>query len=421
MKRFIWTLGLISAISCTKSDAPTPSTQTPTSPVVVTPITPAPCTFTPISNINKKTSHYNPYFVPFTDYWALANDKAVKYSCTGITGRTFLNINNNNIPDLVITVTNGCAYNKGKTFVYIDNVLKWTFEDPQILTRKIVRGDLNEDGSDDVVLFGTGYDAPPFPGEKNYIIYFKPDSYSIVELDNSIAYTHGGTMGDINNDGHLDVIPVPNQIKDCYAFLGDGKGNFTKSKLFNGTYTENAFHSELYDINNDGNLDMIMGGHEWDYPTRILLGDGKGGFGSETIIPAVVGWGTITDFDFYDLDKDGTEELIITRTSGSTGSGASGVKKNPGGFYDDFRIQILKKSGNTYVQTGLLVSPSGWENTWIQWIDWTSVVDIDGDCNLDIVPDSENLNEVNYSELKAFNKLYYKGDGKGGFVISYKK
>jgi hypothetical protein len=342
------------------------------------------------------------------------------YSCTGITGRTFLNINNNSIPDLILTVTNGCATTKGKTFVYIDNVLKWTFEDPQILTRKIVRGDLNEDGSDDVVLFGTGFDGPPFPGEKNYIIYFKPDSYSLVELDNSVAYTHGGTLGDINNDGHLDVIPIPNQIKDCYAFLGDGKGSFTKKKLFNGTYTDMAFHSELYDMNSDGNLDLILGGHEWDYPTKIILGDGKGSFASEIPIPAVIGWGTITDFDFFDLDKDGFEELIITRTSGSLGSGINGVKKNPNGFYDDFRIQILKKSGNNYLQSGLLISPIGWENTWIQWIDWTSITDIDGDCNLDIVPDSENLNDANYSELKMFNKLYYKGDGKGSFAISYK-
>jgi len=362
------------------------------------------------------------YFVPFTDYWALANDKAVKYGCTGITGRTFFNINNNSIPDLVITVTNGCSLNKGKTFVYVDNILKWSFEDPQILTRKIVRGDLNEDGSDDIVLFGTGYDAPPFPGEKNYVIYFKPDSYTIVELDNSVAYTHGGTIGDINNDEHLDVIPIPNQLKDCYAFIGDGKGNFTKNKLFNGTYTDMAFHSELFDFNKDGNLDLIMGGHEWDYPTRILFGDGKGHFNNETILPAAIGWGTITDFDFSDLNKDGVEELIITRTSGSTGSGASGVKKNPGGFYDDFRIQILEKSGNSYTQrTQLLNSPNGWENTWIQWIDWALIGDADNDGNVDIVPDSENLNDPSFNELKLFNKLYYKGDGKGNFTISYKR
>ena len=408
-------------LSCSKKEESSSNTQLPPTPVVVSPTNPTPCTFTSITGINKKTSHYYPYFIPFTDYWALANDKAIMYSCTGITGRVFLNINNNSIPDLVLTVTNGCATNKGKTYVYIDNILKWTFEDPQILTRKIVRGDLNEDGFDDVVLFGTGYDAPPFPGEKNYVIYFKPDAYAITELDNTIAYTHGGCVGDINNDGHLDVIPIPNQLKDCYAFIGDGKGSFVKNKLFDGTYTDMAFHSELYDINNDGNLDIIMGGHEWDYPVRILMGDGKGKFSNEITIPAVIGWGTVTDFDFYDLDKDGIEELIITRTSGSTGSGASGVQKNPNGFYDDFRIQILKKNGTNYVQTNLLVSPIGWEKTWIQWIDWTSIIDIDGDCNLDIVPDSENLNDVNYAELKAFNKLYYKGDGKGGFTLAYKR
>jgi len=427
MKYFL--ILIVFLISCSKTETPTTNTQVPSTPVVTTPTIPAACPLVSISDINKRTSHYNPYFVPFTNYWGLANSQATMYSCTGITGRTFLNINNNDIPDLIITVTNGCNFANGKTYVYIDNVLKWTFDDPQILTRKIARGDLNGDGYDDVVLFGTGHDGSPYSGDKNYVIYFKPDSYTITPLDSISEYYHTGCIGDINNDGFLDIIPIGAQIKDCFAYLNDGKGNYTKKKLFDGVYTNIVFHSELYDINKDGNLDLILGGHEWvsdpsqNPNTRILLGDGKGNFdiNNPIIIPPVPNWGVITDFDFYDLDNDGVEELIITRTSGSLGSDANGVKKNPNGFYDDFRIQILKKSSNSYNQTSLLSSPSGWENSWIEWIDWTYVKDVDGDCVLDIVPDSENLNDPSFSDLKNFNKLYYKGDGKGGFLISYKK
>jgi hypothetical protein len=428
---FTYSLILNSCSKSTDSTSIAPVTSNPTNPTnPLTPPTPAACPIVNLSSINQKTSHYNPYFVPFTNYFGLANDKAQKYSCVGITGRTYLNINNNNIPDLVLTEDNGCGFTNGKTYVYIDNVLKWTFDNPQILTRKMARGDFNGDGYDDVVLFGTGHDGPPFAGDKVYIIYFKPDSYSIIPLDNLSEYFHTGCVGDINNDGFLDIIPIGAQIKDCNAYLNDGKGNFVKKKLFDGVYTNIVFHSELYDINKDGNIDIILGGHEWTSDpnsqnpnTRILLGDGKGNFdiNNPIIIPKVEGWGVITDFDFADLDNDGTEELIITRTSGSLGSDLNGVKKNPNGFYDDFRIQILKKSDNSYLQSQLLQSPQGWENAWIQWIDWTFIKDIDGDCNLDIVPDAEYLNDPTFSDLSQFNKLYYKGDGKGGFSVAYKK
>ena len=378
-----------------------------------------------INEVNKRTSHYNPYFVPFINYWLISGISPS--NCTDITGRTFLNINNNKIPDLIITITNGCGFEKGKAFVFIDNVLRWSFQDPQILTRKIARGDLNNDGFDDVVLFGHGHDGPPYPGDKNYIIYFTPTTYEIVELDPQSAYHHTGAIGDINNDGKLDIIPIANQYKDGYAFLNNGDRTFRKKKIFNANEVDIAFHLELFDFNGDGNLDCIIGGHEWmDYPshnpnTRIIFGDGKGDFNTSDsiILPAVNGWGVITDFDMHDLDQDGNVEIIITRTAGSLGTGSSGPKKNPNGFYDDFRIQVLKKDGDKYIQSQLLSSPSGWENASYQWVNWVSLKDIDGDCKLDIVVDSERLN-LPFNDLKPFYKLFYKGDGKGGFSIAYK-
>lgn len=418
MKRVIFASGILFLFACTKTK----------SALTNTPTTPAACAVVSISDINKKTSHYNPYFIPFTNYRGLVNAPASISSCVSTPGRIFLNLNKNSIPDLVITLTDGCGLAKGKVFVFIDNVLKWTFEDPQVLTRKVATGDFNEDGIDDLVLFGSGHDGPPFPGDKNYIIYFYASSYEIKELDTLSLFFHNGTVGDINNDGHLDIIPIPNQNWDCIAFLNDGKGNFIKKKLFDGSYTDNAYQSELYDVNNDGKLDIILGVQEysnqpWQNPnTRILLGDGNGNFDKNNpiLIPTVPGWGVVTDLDFYDLDNDGIEELIITRTSGSLGSDVNGLKKNPGGWYDDFRIQILKKNLNNYNQIALLISPLGYENTYFEWIDWMCVKDVDGDCFLDIVPDSENLNDPTFADLKLYNKLFYKGDGKGGFTIAYK-
>jgi len=172
MKRILIYFALFLIMACSKTESPSTNTQTPSVPVVVTPIVPITCPIVSISDINKKTSHYNPYFVPFTNYRELVNSPASISSCVSTPGRIFLNLNKNSIPDLVITLTDGCGLAKGKVFVFIDNVLKWTFEDPQVLTRKVATGDFNEDGIDDLVLFGSGHDGPPFPGDKNYIYIF---------------------------------------------------------------------------------------------------------------------------------------------------------------------------------------------------------------------------------------------------------
>lgn len=362
-------------------------------------------------------------FVPFTNYRGLAFIPSQQITCTGAHGRTYLNINNNSKPDLIISRISSCSAVNDMIYVYMDGELKWQFEIPQAVTRKIVKGDFNEDGYDDVVLFGHGYDYGDFPGDKNYIIYFTPTSYKIALLDSTQAFHHTGVATDINNDGHLDIIPnISFKNIDCYAYLNDGKGNFTKKKVFDASYTSNSFTMESFDFNHDGNMDIIIGGNEWMKDSinvnRIIYGDGKGSFdiSKQITLPTVDGWGVITDFDFVDLDKDGVEEIVVTRTFGVSW-------KIPEGQYGDFRIQVLKKSGNTYVQSTLLSSPVGYENVdkSISWLNWINTCDVDGDGNLDIVPDSDWLNDSLLTVTNKFYKLYYKGDGKGNFAITYAK
>ena len=377
-----------------------------------------------VSSINKTTSHYNPNFVPFVNYYANSFDFAVDFSCVSMVGRVFLNINNNDIPDLVFVKSNGCNEKLGTVYVIVDNVLKYEFTSPQTMTNKLLRGDINNDGMDDVVLIGTGLDAPPYPGDKNYVMYFYENSYKLVELDNEIGYFHTGVMGDVNNDGYLDILPINPQLIDSYIHLGDGFGNFTKQKVFDKLFTTNVYQSELYDFNGDGNLDIILGGHEYvidDWQTaenKILLGDGTGNFTTTNPInlPILDGWGVITNFRIVDLDDDDVEEIIVTRT---TGSKETDGDLSSGEYYSGFKIQILKKQNNSYIQTHLLDSPEGFDDLWVEWIQSTHVMDIDNDCILDLIPESDRLNDYNYSSLKKFNKLYYKGDSFGNYTISY--
>ena len=56
-----------------------------------------------------------------------------------------------------------------------------------------------------------------------------------------------------------------------------------------------------------------------------------------------------------------------------------------------------------------------------QWIASVKIVDVDNDGKLDIVPDSENLNDPTNTQCLEFYKTYYKGDNHGNFITTKAK
>ncbi len=433
MKNLFLALVLLFAISCTKTESNNPIPPPTTNPVVVNPPTPAPCTFTQISDINKKTSHYKKINSSYYDYFLNINSDYNKLFFS----RSFIDINKNSIPDLILSSVYWPGYRKGELTLLVDNKIEKVIDSFQIHSRKVLVADFNGDKQDDAFFLDQGLDVSPYPGGTNNLILINGTSLSNKSFPD-IGIFHGGCAGDVDNDGDIDIFPLSNG-KPEFLLINDGAANFTKRELFGGISLSEYFHCEFYDLNKDGNLDLIIGGHEWKsfslknaqlggiFENHILWGDGKGNFSfnNSLKLPTLNLWGTITDLDFYDFDNDGSEEIIVSRTGGNDGSTMdnNGIKVN--NFYNYFKIQILKKSGNQYVESTVLDYPSGWPSS--EWLDWVDVYDIDGDCNLDIVPDDQELNYTRTSQyqpvndLKKFSNMYFKGNGKGGFAIAYKK
>ena len=128
-------------------------------------------------------------------------------------------------------------------------------------------------------------------------------------------------------------------------------------------YWRSVFHSELIDVDKDGNIDLLVMGHEWDYyydwcqdgadgncgRGKIYWGDDEGKYSEErkSLIPIVRNFGTSTDFDIVDLDGDGINEIIVSRTGGDIDSfpiESSNVNDNIGtsNYYGGHYIQINK-------------------------------------------------------------------------------
>ena len=122
---------------------------------------------------------------------------------------------------------------------------------------------------------------------------------------------HGGTAGDIDNDGDIDIIVVPGFENRVTAYINNGKGKF-KLKTIAGPQNIKwgklqYFFAGLWDFDADGYLDLILGS-QFDH-TKIIWGNGNSNFdGPSTIIGNVNDY--FMDFEFADFDNDGKKELI---------------------------------------------------------------------------------------------------------------
>lgn len=223
------------------------------------------------------------------------------------------------------------------------------------------------------------------------------------------GYYHGLAVGDVNNDGYVDVI-LGETFGFCHVYLNNGKGEFfeKKSTFFdNGkNFKYGAFTLELADINDDGNIDLLYSLDSSN--SRLLFGNGKGEFGEfyQNISPS---W----DFDVRDMDSDGDYDLILLSNDNkdeptpvnriqffeNTGKEPSGVIK----FQDKSKqINESLKSQGFYRDSSNNID-----------IGYIHIIDINNDGYYDIIP------QMPLSNINTFNKWILLGDDKWNF--KYKK
>ncbi len=129
------------------------------------------------------------------------------------------------------------------------------------------------------------------------------------------------------------------------------------------------FALELADMDNDGDLDAIVGGHEYgNMFTGIFWNDGQGNFITYDTTPLKQyrdKWGTIPEVSASDLDNDGDMDIVYSRTGKSYKGGAA--------------IQIIENLGNKkFKDHGIIPLVSD------GWIDGIRFRDLDKDGNIDI-------------------------------------
>jgi hypothetical protein len=198
---------------------------------------------------------------------------------------------------------------------------------------------------------------------------------------NFVVFDHGGATGDIDNDGDMDiVITGGTHDSPLICLLNNGKG-FLKKRKCGGIF---AFALELADMDGDGNLDALLGAEENDKNidfTGIVWNDGRGNFNkhNNTSLPQhKKHYSGMPEVSASDLDNDGDLDIVYSRV---------------GHLYVGTAIQIIENLGNKkFKDHGLFLLveapadfiPAGEGHEWNDFIEDIRFRDLDKDGDIDL-------------------------------------
>lgn len=292
--------------------------------------------------------------------------------------------------------------------------------------------DINGDGNKDILSVGDHGNPYVNTQEHGIMVYFGNGTGANWTLYQNGNFGYGGiAVGDVNNDGKLDVgygihhnysgNDFGDQILE--VALGDGSGMnwvpFDDSLASQGE-TWGMFTSDFGDVNNDGYLDLgsisfgcCAGVHIYK---NMVIGKWRQTFG-------FIGGNSNMEFSFGDINNDGNLDFVVSHQYGTAyfgdGTGNFTLKDNnlpsPGsGGLRGVSLGDVDNDGGkdlAFIGTGGAVNVWKWNNSGQNWVNLSGNLPASSSFEKTILYD---MNADGFCDLVCFgngNLTIYAGNG----------
>ena len=180
-------------------------------------------------------------------------------------------------------------------------------------------------------------------------IQFVEDTTARFPQPNPTEYTNQATIGDIDGDNDLDIIfanggnfSAQGPILTQRVYINDGTGVFTDESASRLGFSGWCRGVELGDIDDDGDLDLIFA-QDFNKLPHLFTNDGNGFFTDVTATQLPNITLSSSRAQFGDVDNDGDQDIYITSGSSNRfGCGQYRLYLNDGGgFFTDETVGHL--------------------------------------------------------------------------------
>lgn len=234
-------------------------------------------------------------------------------------------------------------------------------------------GDLDGDGDLDIVLAKGRH----WPLHNRILINDGKGNFEAKNLGSKPDRSYTAALGDIDNDGDLDIVVSNDKPDEKITYQNDGKGNFALVGSW-GDPSWNTRNIALADMNGDGFQDLVVANRKSS--SYVLLNDGRGNFSKYQWI--VIPSESATTIVAADFDRDGFTDLAVPHRDG----GASRI------LFNDDKLSFQRSTTFGPVESSTRACAAG---------------DLNGDGALDLIMGDDHL-----------GTCVYINDGKGNFPSS---